>query len=155
MRDAFHSPLSRRARKVRRGKSGRVVWRRPAKRSPGAQSEKREASLATGPAGLAPRERARLWRALRPQGRGGGARFFGYFLVASQESISPAGASPGISLRREAPEVGAGGTAIQTAMKTNPTKIGCSVTNLQCVTGEWRRQLPPEYHSPGIRRTHQ
>ena len=45
--------------------------------------------------GRAPRERASLRRALRPQGRGGGARFFGYFLAAQQESISPAGASPG------------------------------------------------------------
>jgi hypothetical protein len=35
------------------------------------------------------------WSEGSPQGRGGGACFFGYFLVTRQESISPAGASPG------------------------------------------------------------
>jgi hypothetical protein len=53
------------------------------------------ASLATGPAGLPQRGQS---DAVRPGRR---ARFFGYFLAAQQESISPAGASPGISRRRK------------------------------------------------------
>ena len=59
-------------------------------------------------------------------------RFFGNFLVASQESTSPAGASPGMFVQGTARKVGAGDTAFAQEKSADSAGVGGSKIGKPC-----------------------
>ena len=77
------------------------------------------------PAGLS------VWSEGSPQGRDSGVRFFGYFLVASQESTSPAGARPGRVIAEGISSVGADETKAKA--ETTSDKVVAQKTSSACL----------------------